>query len=367
VKDKLLPRINLLTPNLEEAEKLSGIKIQSENDIRNAALKILDLGVRAVIIKGFQHNGHAYDYYQASGQNFFLTSPLRTTADARGTGCSFASICASAHALGMTDADAVVLAKAKINQAVRLAQNIGQGMRILTYEKSPPIPEDLPWLAQSIDFRRPEFPDCGKDLGFYPIVDSVAWLERLLPLGVRTAQLRIKNKSGSKLENEIAAAITLGKKYNCRLFINDYWQLAIKYQAYGVHLGQEDLADANMNTIAQAGLRLGLSTHSYEELARAHACRPSYIALGPIYHTTLKVMPFPPQGLQTLADWRRMLDYPLVAIGGITLERATEVMAAGADSIAVVSDITQNENPEDRARCWLKLFAQQKIEETKAA
>lgn len=356
VKNELLSCVNLLTPNLAEAEKLSGINIQTEQDLKSAADKIIALGTKSVVIKGWQHGGHALDYYHSTDHSFFLTSPLRQNADARGTGCSFASICAAAHAKSMDEADAVTLAKAKINQMVRLAQQIGHGMPILTYEKSAPSPEDLPWLSENPNHARPQFPDCGKDLGFYPVVDNLEWLERLLPLGATTAQLRIKNKSGAELENEITAAIALGKKYNCRLFINDYWQLAVKHQAYGVHLGQEDLVDADLPAIASAGLRLGISTHSYEELARAHAWRPSYIALGPIYHTTLKAMRFAPQGLQILADWREMLDYPLVAIGGITLERAPEVMTTGADSIAVVSDITQYQNPEARTKDWLKFF-----------
>lgn len=356
VKHELLPCVNLLTPNLVEAEKLSGINIQTEQDLKTATQKIISFGVKSVVIKGWQHNGHAMDYYQNADRSFFLISPLRAGLDARGTGCSFASICAAARALGMDEGDAVTLAKAKINQMVRMAQNIGQGMPILSYKKSAPSPEDLPWLSEKPNHMRQQFPDCGQDLGFYPVVDSIEWLERLLPLGVTTAQLRIKNKSGAALENEITAAIALGKKYNCRLFINDYWQLAIKHDAYGVHLGQEDLVDADLQMIANAGLRLGISTHSCEELAHAHAYRPSYIALGPIYHTTLKAMRFAPQGLQTLADWRRMLNYPLVAIGGITLERAPEVMATGADSIAVVSDITQNKNPEARTKDWLKFF-----------
>lgn len=201
------------------------------------------------------------------------------------------------------------------------------------------------------------FPDCGPEkLGFYPIVDTAAWLERLLPLGVTTAQLRNKNLSGAELENEIQAAIALGKKYNCRLFINDYWELAIRHGAYGVHLGQEDLDDADLNAIAAAGLRLGISTHDYQELGRAKQCQPSYYALGPIYHTTSKEVGFAPQGLEKLREWRAMTDRQLVAIGGITLERALDVIAAGADGIAVITDITQHASPEQRAEEWLKLF-----------
>lgn len=201
------------------------------------------------------------------------------------------------------------------------------------------------------------FPDCGTEkLGFYPLLDSAAWLERLLPLGITTAQLRIKDKSGAELENEIIAAIAVGRKYNCRLFINDHWRLAIKHDAYGVHLGQEDLDDADLDAIAGAGLRLGISTHDHKELSRAKSCRPSYYALGPIYHTTSKIVGFAPQGLDKLREWRAMTDRPLVAIGGITLERAPDVIAAGADGIAVITDVVQHPSPEQRAGEWLRLF-----------
>lgn len=201
------------------------------------------------------------------------------------------------------------------------------------------------------------FPDCGPQrLGFYPIVDSAAWLERLLPLGVTTAQLRNKNLTGAALENEIKTAVALGKKYDCRLFINDYWELAIRHDAYGVHLGQEDLDMADLAQIHAAGLRLGISTHNLNEVQRAQTIQPSYMAIGPIFETTLKKMPYAPQGIDALRRWREMLDYPLVGIGGITLEIAPEILATGVDSIAVVSDVTQNPDPEARTRAWLEFF-----------
>jgi hydroxymethylpyrimidine kinase/phosphomethylpyrimidine kinase/thiamine-phosphate diphosphorylase len=361
IKSELLPLINLLTPNLNEAEKLSGLKIKSDADMVRAAEIIMSLGPKAIIIKGW-HSGDGFvqDFYQDKNQKFWLTSPAREKiSDARGTGCSFASICAAAHALAYTEADAVAMSKGKINQFVRGAKSIGKGIPILTYSDTTCSPDDFPWLTLDAASGRARlsFPDCGAEpLGFYPVVDSIDWLRRLLPLGVSTAQLRIKNKNGAKLEREICAAIALGKEYHCRLFINDYWQLAIKHHAYGVHLGQEDIETADMKKISDAGLRLGLSTHCYEEVARAVAAQPSYIAIGPIFHTTLKAMNFAPQGISALARWRQMLRGPLVAIGGIRLEQAPEILAAGADSIAVVSDVTQNKNPEARTKAWLELF-----------
>ncbi|MDN4629604.1 thiamine phosphate synthase [Erwinia sp. DT-104] len=189
---------------------------------------------------------------------------------------------------------------------------------------------------------RSAFPLTAARLGLYPVVDSVIWIERLLAAGVRTIQLRIKDLPEAAVEQDIAAAIELGKRYQARLFINDYWRLAIQHGAYGVHLGQEDLAIADLDAIHRAGLRLGLSTHDDAELDRALAERPSYIALGHVFPTQTKAMPSSPQGLQELKRHvGRLQNVSTVAIGGISLARAPDVLATGVGSIAVVSAITQ--------------------------
>lgn len=186
------------------------------------------------------------------------------------------------------------------------------------------------------------FPTTAPRLGLYPVVDSVEWIARLLEAGVRTIQLRIKDQNDETVEPAVVQAIALGKRYRARLFINDYWRLAVKHQAYGVHLGQEDLDVANLNAIREAGLRLGVSTHDDAELDRALAIRPSYIALGHIFPTQTKEMPSAPQGLTELQRHIARLDgISTVAIGGISIERAPEVLATGVGSIAVVSAITQ--------------------------
>jgi len=189
---------------------------------------------------------------------------------------------------------------------------------------------------------QPNFPPVPLRLGLYPVVDSVAWIERLLAAGVKTLQLRIKDKQDDEVEADIVAAIALGRRHDARLFINDYWRLAIKHQAYGVHLGQEDLETTDLAAIRAAGLRLGVSTHDDMEIDVALAARPSYIALGHVFPTQTKQMPSAPQGLAQLARHsERLADYPTVAIGGISLERAPAVLATGVGSIAVVSAITQ--------------------------
>lgn len=186
------------------------------------------------------------------------------------------------------------------------------------------------------------FPTTPHRLGLYPVVDSLEWIDRLLQAGVTTIQLRIKDLPDQQVEADIIAAIALGRQYDARLFINDYWRLAIKHGAYGVHLGQEDLDTADLAAIQRAGLRLGVSTHDDHELARAIAVRPSYIALGHIFPTQTKVMPSAPQGLTELTRHLATLtQYPTVAIGGISIERVPAVLACGVGSVAIVSAITQ--------------------------
>ena len=189
---------------------------------------------------------------------------------------------------------------------------------------------------------------------FYPIVPDVAWLARLVPLGVRTIQLRLKEASPERIRREIAESLEICARFGCQLIVNDYWREALALGADYVHLGQEDLAGADVPTIQAKGVRLGISTHSEEELAIALAASPDYVALGPIYETRLKVMKWAPQGLARIGDWKKRIGpLPLVAIGGITPERADGIIAAGADSIAVITDFFAHADPEARVRLWL--------------
>lgn len=191
---------------------------------------------------------------------------------------------------------------------------------------------------------------------FYPIVPDAAWVERIAPLGIGCVQLRIKDASADDIGHAIRASLAVCRVHGCQLIVNDYWRQAIDAGADYVHLGQEDLQSADLGAIRRAGMRLGVSTHDEAELARALDTAPDYIALGPVFPTTLKVMRFAPQGLDRVGAWKRRIGaIPLVAIGGITLERAGDVFAAGADSIAVVSDVVANCDPEARIRAWLAL------------
>lgn len=211
-------------------------------------------------------------------------------------------------------------------------------------------------VGWTVDGHNVSFPKLTKpSLGLYPVVDSVDWIERLLKLGIKTTQLRIKDSSQPDLEQQIEQAIRLGEQYQAQVFINDYWQLAVKHGAFGVHLGQEDIEESNLTALSKAGIKLGLSTHGYYELLRIVQIAPSYIALGHIFPTTTKDMPSRPQGLVRLALYQRLIDtipyseqtlgYPTVAIGGIDQSTAPLVWECGVSSLAVVRAITLAESP----------------------
>ncbi|WP_406872711.1 thiamine phosphate synthase [Aminobacter sp. P9b] len=194
---------------------------------------------------------------------------------------------------------------------------------------------------------------------FYLIVGSAVWIERLVPLGVKLVQLRIKDMDDASLRREIRAAKAICERHGCQLVVNDYWRLAIDEGCNFVHLGQEDLAEADVAAIRRAGMKLGLSTHDDTELDTALAAGPDYVALGPVYPTILKAMKWAPQGLDRIAEWKRRVGAtPLVAIGGLNIERIPGVFAQGADIAAVVTDITLNADPEARTREWLAATAE---------
>jgi thiamine-phosphate pyrophosphorylase len=189
---------------------------------------------------------------------------------------------------------------------------------------------------------------------FYPIVDSAAWVERLVGAGARLIQLRAKERPAEDIRAQTRAALAVCARRSAQLVVNDYWEIAIDEGADFIHLGQTDLDGADMNCIRGRGLRVGISTHDHAELDRALSFDPDYVALGPIYPTILKAMAFAPQGVGRIGEWRRLVGgRPLVAIGGISLERAPLCLTAGADSAAVVTDVTLNADPEGRAKAWL--------------
>lgn len=352
---KLLQVVDIITPNLPELAMLSGANITAAkvNDAQaQAQIERLRSDFRGdILLKG----GHSTeqtsstDAWYSQGQTSLLSLPRLMTAHTRGTGCTLASAFATTLALGYQKEDALCLARAYLQQALRRGYATGQGAGSLGVGNWPAEQVDFPsWqplnapLPSELKFSRLIQP-----IGLYPVVDDIQWLLRLLPLGVQTIQLRLKNHPVAELERQIQQAVALCRDYQIQLFINDHWQLAIKYRAFGVHLGQEDLAEADLAAIAASGLRLGVSTHGYAELARVLKLQPSYIALGHIFPTQTKQMPSAPQGLKRLGDYVKLCEpLPTVAIGGINQQNIQQVLQSGVKAVAVVSAVVAATQPE---------------------
>ncbi len=390
----LLPFVTLITPNTDELVLLTETTCQSYEDIEIGARKLLDLGAEAVLIKGghFSTNelskdinvypnnnsnnssNNSTDFFLSAKEQFYLQGKRwKNRSNVRGTGCALASSIACLLSKSYALNDAVVVSKALISAAIRKAScHSGQyklyfsppkNGNLLTLKDLPKVYKKANELNDQHHFKR-----CDTlSLGIYPVVDSVQWLKKLIPLGITTLQLRIKDKQEQEVESDIIHAINYAKQYKVRLFINDYWQLALKHKAYGIHLGQEDLdrlSNADLKNIATAGCHLGISTHSYTEVARAHALKPSYLALGPIFATTSKVMPWIPQGIKAVQNWVNLFGnhYPLVAIGGINLERAKALQQTGIGSVAMISEITQAEDYIQTTQALIDIFKKEKTE-----
>lgn len=352
----LAPYVDLVTPNIPETEALTQHSLQSFHDIENAAQELLMLGFKNILIKGghFSKDFFSQDYWTNGRESFWLATPRSEPLNYRGTGCTFSSAITACLALNYDIKDAIVIAKMYVNRAIRLAHRLPQQSALLHHGDWPEDEIDMPFLSHTPLTELPRQSPRSGPIGLYPIVDSSHWIKILFENGVKTAQLRIKNKWGTALEKEIDMSIQLANRYQAKLYINDYWELAIRYQAHGVHLGQEDLLTAHVQHIKQSDLYLGISTHCYYEVARAHALRPSYIACGPIYPTHSKIMPFSPQGVLRLKRWRRTLSYPLVAIGGIHSNNINSVLATHVDGIAMISAITQASDPAQTIHQFLR-------------
>lgn len=367
----LLALTDVLTPNLPEAQYITGF---ASDDLPKLAKSIVALGVNEVVIKG----GHVASFTQQYSQEhcidycysnvtklaYQLKSPRINTDYSHGGGCSFATalVCFLAH--GYLLRDAFTLSKAFIQKGMK--DNAGREHYYGAFEQGqwPNDKQYFPVVEAEINQKYQQlasFPELGilrdgsQALGLYPVVDSVDWLKRLMPLGLNIIQLRLKNKTEVALRAQIKEAVELSQQYSCRLFINDYWQLAIEYGAYGVHIGQEDLLDADLEAIQQAGVRLGISTHGCYEFLLAQQLCPSYLAVGAIFPTKTKDMTGQIQGIENLKQMLNLAtNIPVVAIGGINLERSNAVWETGTDAIAVVTAITEAENPEQALQSFVK-------------
>ncbi len=332
----LLPFVDVITPNVDELSWLAAHPISSLSEAKHAALKLINTGVHAVVIKG----GHAHWDMQATDwliwaeRQISYASPRHEKINVRGTGCRFASALSAALAHRHILEDAVCLAKKLLSCA------------FCELAPSQHSTNSLPVVGPANHFSAHPFPRLTDDkIGLYPVVDSVEWVKQILNTGINVLQLRIKDRPPNLLA-QIKEAVDFAKGTGCQLFINDHWQEAIEAGAYGVHLGQGDLASADLTAIAKAGLRLGISTHGYYELASALQLQPSYIALGHIFPTSTKVMSSVPQGIVRLANYVECCDgIPAVAIGGINADNLASVVRTGVSGVAVVSAILKAREP----------------------
>lgn len=351
----LCPVVDIITANWEEAVKLVGLTASSSEATLIEGLH--RIGVESVVLKGGHRpaskndalKGYAQDVMSSRGQIYRATSLRHLGNGAHGTGCAFATMMACALAKSYPLKDAFVLAKAYVYRGIVNHVPIGKGTPCLGHQSLPDSIHCFPVVeGQQQALCGTAFPSCNtQSLGLYPVVDSVEWIARLLPLGIKTIQLRIKDKSAPKLRESIKEANRLAQAHEARLFINDHWQIAIEEGCYGVHLGQEDLDSADLDAIRDANVRLGVSTHGYWELLRAIQIKPSYLAIGAIFPTPTKDMTGQIQGVEKLASMLPLVEHtPVVAIGGITRENMDAVLATGVGSIALVTAITKAANPE---------------------
>lgn len=383
IVEKLFPQLDIITPNTQEVQKLTGIYLLGAESVKQAATKLMSLGVGSVVIKGGHWNypqGYCVDYCcihkGVQMEHYWLASKTINTPHTHGTGCTFSSAMAAVLAQNYPIRDAFTVAKAYINQGLKNAFRVGEGFGPVSHCGWPERLEDYPQvvefgstIAEALELNNQDnhkltvgFNPCSvSSLGLYPVVDSYQWVEKLLKLGVKTIQLRVKKKGHTKayIEQQVIGSVELGKRYQAKVFINDHWQLAVTHGAYGVHLGQEDLQTADLQAIKSAGLRLGLSTHGYFEMLRAHQYQPSYMAFGAIYPTKTKDMTGQIQGVERLKRYVKLFqDHTTVAIGGINEERASEVLDTGIGSIAVVTAITEAEYVDEAVGRLQKLCAE---------
>ncbi|QSX31602.1 bifunctional hydroxymethylpyrimidine kinase/phosphomethylpyrimidine kinase [Shewanella cyperi] len=364
----------IITPNVAELAQMTGKeKLQNEVDWHQAATTLKTRIGGSLFAKGGDLPRHGRLATEAedlmllgelkdcsplhSNMGFKLTSPRVQTDNNHGSGCTLASAAAAFLALGYVVPDALVLAKAYINRALALGYRSGAGPGPLGRPGWPESLEDFPAiLPLAIDgapkgqtVNEVPFATLEANLGIYPVVADIEQLKVLLKAGGKTIQFRLKQAAtpGSEAELAVIRAIELGREYGAQLFINDHWQLALEHGAFGVHLGQEDLAGAPLGRLAEAGLALGLSSHGYFEALLALAHQPSYLALGHIFPTPTKTMPSKPQGLERLRRYVATFAprLPTVAIGGIDKHNLVDIRATGVNSAAVVRAICAHAEP----------------------
>ncbi|HQS61522.1 MAG TPA: thiamine phosphate synthase [Polynucleobacter sp.] len=281
---------------------------------------------------------HGHDDLSLPIPSFSLSSPPPQIDNEHATDHYELAGTVAAIAMGFIECDAKVLGKAWS----RMVHQDG-GFNPFKWPSRPEHFDLLPWTR---NMNPKAFAECPQRLGLYGVMPDADWVKRMVDAQIPTVQLRFKSEDKKRIRNQIAQSVEAVKGTKTLLFINDYWQEAIEAGAYGIHLGQEDLDTADFDVIRNAGLRLGISTHGYAEMVRADRLCPSYIAMGAVFPTNLKVMPTVPQGLGRLYKYAQLMShYPLVAIGGIDAGSIHAVAQSGVGSIAVVRAITGEPDP----------------------
>ena len=352
-REELLPRASVATPNRREAARLVG-----EGSAVEQARALQALGAGSVCVTGGDETGPlALDWLASLQASGWLALPRRAAADNHGTGCCYATALGAALARGFVAADAAVLAKMLTTSGLQAgATSPGSGAGPVRpsagFITDPGL---LPALFDTPPVAWPERRQPARVEGVYAITDSGAHAAQLFDAGLPTVQLRLKRLAGeaqaawqARIKAEVGPAREAARRQGATFVVNDHWREALALGVDFVHLGQEDLLalDAtDRRDLADArarGLRLGLSSHSLWELARAAAWAPDYIACGPVWPTLTKVMPWRPQGLDNLAWWAAMSPAPVVGIGGVLApEQLIQMAASGAAAGCVVRGLKQ--------------------------
>lgn len=327
-RSTIMPLASLITPNIHEAQALSGLPVHSTADMEAAAHRLLELGAKAVLIKGgdLGQSELSSDYYADLRSNFWINLPRIHSVHTHGTGCTLSAAIAASLAQGWPLHDALILAKAYVHAGLTQAKTVGQGHHPIGHINLYSLKNHFPWVTQQPQALLPPSKTLIRPIGPYPLVDNLEDLALLCSKGISTIQLRIKNPP-EHFEAICEKAAELCKNFGVDLIINDHMVGDL-----GLHLGQEDLARLFKKN---KGI-FGISSHNLFELAKAYAYHPSYLAMGPIFETESKTLNYPPVGLDKLKLMASLSPLPLVAIGGIEYEKIPEILALGCSGVAFI-------------------------------